>query len=207
MSEHTTTQRLQECLARLEAGDEAARDELFTLTWDRLLNLTHKILHGSYARVRPFEETEDVAQNARLRLMRALESVVPKSVRDFYGLASLHIRRELLDLCRHYFGRPGHEHKRVIPVHDDGTQDGPKEQSDTTYDPHKLAVWTAFHERVDTLPDAEREVVELLWYQELTQEEAAEVLNVDRSTVKRRWLAARLKLAEVLQPGPAGKAS
>jgi RNA polymerase sigma-70 factor (ECF subfamily) len=48
------------------------------------------------------------------------------------------------------------------------------------------------------LPDEEREVVNLLWYDELTQEEVATVLNVSLRTVKRRWQSARLKLAEAL---------
>ena len=61
---------------------------------------------------------------------------------------------------------------------------------DEADDPLKLAVWGEFHEAVQKLPDGEREVFELLWYQGLTQEEAAELLACDRSTVKRRWRSA-----------------
>jgi DNA-directed RNA polymerase specialized sigma24 family protein len=39
-----------------------------------------------------------------------------------------------------------------------------------------------------------------LWYQGLSQGEAAALLEVDVRTVKRRWQAARLKLGRVL-PG------
>jgi predicted DNA-binding protein (UPF0251 family) len=42
-------------------------------------------------------------------------------------------------------------------------------------------------------------VVHLLFYQELTQVEAAELLAVDPSTVKRRWRSARLKLCDALE--------
>jgi RNA polymerase sigma factor (sigma-70 family) len=62
-------------------------------------------------------------------------------------------------------------------------------------------MWGDFHDKVEALPDEEREVVELLWYQDLPQHEAAEVLGVDPSTVKRRWRAARQKLAAVLRDG------
>ena len=83
-----------------------ARDELFGIACDRLTVLTRKMLHGGYERLRQWEQTEDVAQNAKLRLLRTLEQIVPGSVREFYGLASLHIRRELVDLCRRHFGAP-----------------------------------------------------------------------------------------------------
>ena len=70
--------------------------------------------------------------------------------------------------------------------------------SEDTNDPGKLDFWKRFHEAVREFPEGEREVVELLWYQELTQEEAAEILGIDKSTVKRRWRSVRLKLSRVL---------
>jgi len=41
-------------------------------------------------------------------------------------------------------------------------------------------------------------VVNLLWYEGLTQEEAGQVLGISLRTVKRRWHAARTRLYEVL---------
>jgi RNA polymerase sigma-70 factor (ECF subfamily) len=51
---------------------------------------------------------------------------------------------------------------------------------------------------VEALPEPERAAFDLLWYQGLTQEEAAQVLGVSISTVKRRWLDARLSLQQAL---------
>jgi RNA polymerase sigma-70 factor (ECF subfamily) len=48
------------------------------------------------------------------------------------------------------------------------------------------------------LPDEEREVVNLLFYGGLTQQEAARVLGVSLRTVKRRWQSARCRLYEKL---------
>jgi len=56
-------------------------------------------------------------------------------------------------------------------------------------------VWSEFHEHVEKLPDDEREVMDLLWYQGLTQEEAAAVLKVSDRTVKRRWQSAPAEAA------------
>jgi RNA polymerase sigma-70 factor (ECF subfamily) len=48
---------------------------------------------------------------------------------------------------------------------------------------------------VDSLPDEEREVVQLLWYEGLRQPEAAVVLGISLATLKRRWQVARLRLS------------
>jgi len=67
------------------------------------------------------------------------------------------------------------------------------------HDPARLAAWGEFHEKIGALPDEEREVFDLLWYQGLSQAEAAELLNVSERTIKRRWQSARLRLYEALQ--------
>jgi RNA polymerase sigma-70 factor (ECF subfamily) len=73
------------------------------------------------------------------------------------------------------------------------------EGADVTYEPGRLAQWCELHEQIAALPEEEREVCELLWYQGLTQSEAAGVLAVSERTVKRRWQTVRLKLHEMFQ--------
>jgi RNA polymerase sigma-70 factor (ECF subfamily) len=65
-------------------------------------------------------------------------------------------------------------------------------------EPYDLSSWTEFHLEVENLPDDEQEVVSLLFYEGLTQEEAAKVLSISLRTLKRRWQAAKLRLSEVL---------
>ena len=55
-------------------GDEAAIDELFIHSEERLRALTRKLLRD-YPGVRHFEETDDVFQASTLRLLRSLKSV------------------------------------------------------------------------------------------------------------------------------------
>lgn len=195
MSETTITRRLQSCIDRLRAGDKAARDDLITLAQERLTALARRMFKD-FPRLRSHVETGDVANDAYLRLHRALEQVLPQTVRDFYGLAALQVRRVLVDLCRQRAGRDG---KRPTPVQvPEGESTPAFDPSQTTFDPGRLAAWQEFHEAVEKLPADEREVVDLVWYQELSQDEAAELLGVDKSTVKRRWRRAREKLANVL---------
>src|SRR5262249_22104976 len=80
-----------------------------------------------------------------------------------------------------------------------GDESGPGDRADLSWEPSRLAAWSEFHEQIGALPDEEREVFDLLWYQGLSQAEAAELLEVSGRTVKRRRQAARLKLHEALQ--------
>jgi RNA polymerase sigma-70 factor (ECF subfamily) len=125
------------------------------------------------------------------------------TARDFFRLAALHIRRELLDLARHYYGPQGQgpHHRSWEPGGSATAEDdlGPLAQTDLSQEPSRLAAWGEFHEQIGALPDEEREVFDLLWYQSLSQAEAAELLGVSERTVKRRWLSARLALREALQ--------
>ena len=60
------------------------------------------MLRQDFPRLKNWEETDDVLQNAALRLDRALGVVPVASAAEFFRLAATVIRRELLDLARHY---------------------------------------------------------------------------------------------------------
>lgn len=61
-------------------------------------------------------------------------------------------------------------------------------------DPRRLWQWSEFHEQVGNLPDEERLLFDLLWYQGLEQAEAAAAMGVSLRTLKSRWRSARLLL-------------
>jgi RNA polymerase sigma-70 factor (ECF subfamily) len=191
--------QVQIWIDRLQAGDRTARDELIGYADERLRRLTRKMLKG-YARVKRWEDTDDVLHNALLRLWKALHKIVPRSPRHFFALAALQIRRELIDLARQYYGPEGMGAKHSSTAQRDSSASMPRAaRADSTLEPSRLAIWSEFHERVGTLPEEEREVFDLLWYQELTQSEAAALLDISEATLKRRWLAARRRLHQALK--------
>jgi len=194
------SQLIRVWIDRLRAGDETARKELLNCACERLNQLTHKMLRG-FARVHRWEQTDDVMQNAALRLYRSLGDVPPATVQDFLRLAALNIRRELLDLAKHYYGPQGHGAKHATlsgGASGEGAPASPLDKPDADDEPSRLAAWTEFHRQVEALPDEERELFDLLWYQGLSQGEAAEVLQVSERTIKRRWRSARLKLHDAM---------
>lgn len=179
--------RLQGWLERLGAGDEAALDELIRHVSDRLRRLTHQLLAGHPA-VKRWAETDDVLQGALVRLVRALGNVRPASLRDFFALATQQIRWELLDLARHLYGPEGEGAN-----HASASGNAP-EAADSSHDGAALAEWSELHRHIGELPEEQREVVGLLFYQGLAQQEAAALLGVAVRTVQRRWHAALLAL-------------
>jgi RNA polymerase sigma factor (sigma-70 family) len=202
MGDHDSL-RLQGYLERLREGDESARKELLEGACERLVRLAH-VMFRDYPRLRRWEETGDVLQNALIRLDRSLKSICPPTVRDFYRLATLEIRRELLDLVRHHFGPRGEAGR-----HQSGECLLDGAAGNDTMDVGRLSAWSEFHRAVEALPDEQREVFDLVWYQGLGHTEAAAILDVAPRTVKRRWQSACLKLHDTLGddlPGLQGSA-
>lgn len=193
------TRQLEDLIHGLKTGDEFARGELLNMVSDRLLRLTRRILRD-FPGVARWEQTDDVFQNAAMRLYQALAEVDIQDPQHFFRLASLQIRRELIDLARHYQGPQGLGARHRTQLGGDAEQGPPAalDPAEMTFDPAKIAQWRDFHQRVEQLPDDEREVFDLLWYHELSQEEAATVLNVSVRTVRRRWRSARLQLHDVV---------
>src|SRR5262249_11403066 len=186
------TVRLHHCVQRWQAGDAQAADALFRAIGQRLEHLTRKMLRG-FPAVHACTETADVLQGSVLRLLNTLRRVEPESTRHFFNLAAVHIRRELLDLARRF--RRAEVVRLVAPTApgDSAAEDLVQTARAATED-SDLDVWCRFHEAVDQLPAAEREVMGLVFYHGWTQAQIAELFQVDERTIRRRWQAACLRL-------------
>ena len=183
-------------LDRMRAGDDTARQRLVEHSCARLRGLARKMLRR-YAEVRRREETDDVLVEAIMRLDRALATVEPESPRHFHNLAATQIRRVLIDLSRRYCGDEGlGSHQHAVDADRDGDASPPVAPADASGEPASLMEWAEFHEQVGLLPEEEQEVFNLLWYEQLTREQAAEVLGVTVRTVRRRWQDARYRLCK-----------
>lgn len=189
----TSTDGLEACLARMRAGDAGALNDLIVRAGKRLEVLARRMLRD-YPRVRRWAQTDDVLQSALIRLCRALEQVRPATARDFFALATVQVRRELIDLARHFSGRENAAAHHESNPADGGDDRAARDAADLTHDPAAITDWTEFHNQVADLPDDDREAFGLIFYQGLTQEDAAEVLGVSVRTVQRRWQSAMLAL-------------
>jgi len=182
---------MHQLLDRVRRGDEAAFNALLKELAAPLEIMSRRILK-QFPRVARWSDAEDVLQNASLRLIRALREVRPESMRELYVLASTLIRRELLDMAKHFYGRMGigANHDTVNTCASSLTPT-PAIEPDPDFDR-----WVAFHELLAKLPAEEREVLALTFYHRLHKDEIAELLQVSTRTVNRflQKAVARLKV-------------
>ena len=136
-----------------------------------------------FPRVGRFVELDDVIQNSLIRLLAAFRDVRPNSRRHFYALANELIRRELLDLAKHFYGPQG-AGTNLAGV---GVGEGDGEVAPAAPDAADLDRLAAFHAAVERLPAEEREAVGLTYYHGWTQTQVADLFGVSVRTVQ-RWL-------------------
>jgi RNA polymerase sigma-70 factor (ECF subfamily) len=115
---------------------------------------------------------------------------MPQSVAEFFGLAALHLRRELLDLAR--------SHSRHLTAQ--LAQDPPEPAGDS---PAELDRWAALHEAAGHLPAELRQVFSYTFYHGWPQNQIAELLGVSERQVRRRWVEACLRLKAAVGDLPA----
>ena len=139
-----------------------------------------------------------------LRLLRALSDpkVKLKSVRHFFNLSAVQLRRALLDLAKHHFGPEGDGANHHTDAHGRAADDKGGvllKQPDGAGESASLESWGELHAKVEKLPKAQRVVLDLHIYHGLTLEQTASELGISLTTVKRRWRYARLKLHKMVK--------
>ena len=125
-----------------------------------------------------------------------------RSLAELFGHTSAWLRDVLCDLLRKACGRDDNR-PAALPLDGGPSDTGPRyEPSSSTLDGEKVRRWTEFHEAAARLPDDLRAVFDLLWYQGMSQAEAAALLGIAVRTVRLRWMKARLQLQQVLGGAP-----
>jgi RNA polymerase sigma factor (sigma-70 family) len=188
--------------------DPAARAELTAALHRQLCDKARVMLHREFDRFRGATETQSIVDRDLTEVletaMSAPDKVRPNDAKHFIEIVGTHMRFRLVKLAKEA-RRYVLSAEMVGQSHD--TESGPRGEEDwrqdqallaRTYDPVTLAKWGEFHEAVAALPVEERRVVECLWYLDMTQAEAAEVLGVHPRQVCRLWAKARDKFRQVI---------
>ena len=87
MSNSYNDVELEACLLSANEGSDDARQKLLLLAEERLLALSRKLKRG-FPRVGRWEQTEDVCQQATLKLYQALKQTAVVDSRHFFRLAA-----------------------------------------------------------------------------------------------------------------------
>ena len=192
------TQQIENLLARIQAGDEKAREELVKESQERLRRLASKMLKG-FPGVARMGQTGDVLQPVLFRFHRALVEKKFDSGKGLVAYAAQMIRYELLDLARKYrrewaariSNRPDANGK--LPFENLGK---PDPQPGVPAEAEKSG---RLHEAVEQLPEDEKRVIDLRCYGQWSRQETAVILDVNEKTVTRRYGRAMEKLGRALQ--------
>ena len=191
-TEHTTAvvQRYLDALAGDQPADPIVR-ALLDRSVRRLQLLCANLLYRKYRRLTlpPLNlQPDEMLDAVVVRLLKAMRSVRPQTVRQFFALVNQHMRWELNDVARRLDEQP-----TVVEVRED-LAPAPPASSGSALTPDGRRILSA----IDDLPEDEREVFGLLHFQGLTQGEAAEVLGISVRTVQRRLNRSMLLLANEL---------
>jgi RNA polymerase sigma factor (sigma-70 family) len=192
MSTEPTTAAVQRYLDAL-AGDQPAEPivrALLDRSARRLHVLCTNLLYRNYRRLtlppvnlQPDEMLDAVVE----RLLKAMRSIRPQTVRQFFALVNQHMRWELNDVARRLDEQPA-----VVEVHEEMVPAPASSGSVLSHDGRRIL------KAIDDLPEDEREVFGLVHVQGLTQREAGEVLCVSVKTVQRQLNRSLLLLAKQL---------
>ena len=197
-----TTAAVQRCLDELAGppGDgtsESVVRALLARATDRLHQLCSSLLYRSYPRLTrgPLNfETEELLNAVVARLIKAMREVRPATVRQFFGLAAQHMRWELNDVARRLDRQGAAEELRESRVTAPPSATSP--ESDSSNEPS--AGLERIVAAIEGLPADEREALDLVRLQGLTQPEAAQIVGVSARTVQRRLNRALVLLSETL---------
>jgi len=192
----TTESRLHEAVLRFNAGDESATEDLIGHVRRRLMVLTRRRLRqsGGFTKVARWHETEDITQEALIRLADTLRKEPINSGDHFLRLAAQHIRWTLLNIHAHVTSKA---HSAVF-VKTDPNQPkdgGPDRRLSTARARTDTAFrWDKFMDHFKTLTAEQRTMLDLLFFNGCTQQETADHLKIGITTFKDRWRKLKLQL-------------
>jgi RNA polymerase sigma factor (sigma-70 family) len=191
---------LKQLLCRCATGDDVAREELIAHCSARFQTLTRSIMRG-YPGVGRWEQTDDVCQQATLKIWEELKLRPFESELHFFRSSARIIRHILIDLSRSYAGPQGlGRNHATFPSVSDRAAAGQAviEATCETYDPQMLAQWSELHTTIESLSPASVEMFDLIYYHEFSQAAVGKLLGLSERHVRRRWGKARDELAASL---------
>lgn len=171
-------------------GDQRALDQLAPLVLGEL----RRVARGYFAGERSGHTLEPTALvNEVFMWLMEREQLQWESRTQFFGFAAQLMRRILVDYARSHRTQKRGSGIMVAPL---------EEALDLAEhrDVDLVALDEALHELAKIDPEGSR-VVEMSFFAGLSQDEIAEILEISKMTVRRRWTAAKIWLFRELKRG------
>jgi RNA polymerase sigma factor (TIGR02999 family) len=190
MSEGAMGERLTVLLLRMQSGDRAARDAVFSAAYQELRRLAHSRLRDGGRNT--VLDTTALVHESYLRLVRAGELKI-EDRRAFFGYASQVMRSVIVDSARARMAeRRGGDVQKMTLATD--------LQGDLGRDEEGIL---QVHEALQELEKADAraaQMVQMRYFGGYSDKEIAETLDVAERTVQRDWEKAKVLLGAILKP-------
>ncbi len=185
-------------------GDQQALAELFSHFHDRLWRMvTFRMDHRLHGRV----DADDVLQEAYLSAVQRIDHFLSDASRSCFIWLRLIVSQTLVDIHRRHLGTQKRDPRREISIH--GGWDANSTSFSLSFhllghltSPSHAALRAELSEQLDTaltaMSDIDREVLALRHFEELTNGETAQVLNITEQAASVRYVRALARLKNVM---------
>jgi RNA polymerase sigma-70 factor (ECF subfamily) len=196
--------QLHRLLDRLREGDAHALGELFAMHQDPLRRMIQfRLDHRLNGRVSP----SDVLQDAYIDAMKRVEHFLGRPDLPFFVWLRLIVAQRLVDVHRQQLGAQIRDAGNEVSMDRCGPSAAPSVclarhlaagQPSPSQAAMREEVVARLEEVLDGLDPIDREVLALRHFEELSNQQVAEVLGLDKAAASKRYVRALVRLKEAL---------
>jgi RNA polymerase sigma-70 factor, ECF subfamily len=202
------TEQLDGLLQRLAQGDQRALAELFSHHRERLRKMVaFRLDHRLGGRVSP----SDVLQEAYIDALKRVQHYLDNPELPFFGWLRLIVGQRLVDVHRQHLGAKARDAAQEVSLQRGGTPAA----SSMCMAAHLVGHLTSpsqaaqrnealaqLEEALNRMEPLDREVLALRHFEELSNNEVAEVLGIEKAAASKRYVRALARLREALAALP-----
>ena len=194
----------EQLVARLKGGDEEALAELFSLYRERLRRMVDFRMDR---RLQGRADASDVLQEAYIDALQRVRHYVDKPEMSFFVWLRQVTMQRLIDIHRRHLDAKMRDAKQEVLIH----RGDPSAASSTSMAAQLVGHLTSPSQRMmraeladevenalDSMEAIDREVLALRHFEELTNNEIAEVLGISKAAASNRYVRALSRLRGVL---------
>lgn len=194
-------------LRRVKQGDQQALAELFSTHRDRLWRIINFRLDS---RLLGRADADDVLQEAYLAASQRIEHFVDDNAQSFFIWLRLIANQTLIDVHRRHLGAKMRDANRDMSIHAHYAQATSMSIASQLLgnftSPSQVAmrdeVANQLDQAIDSMAPIDREVLALRHFEELSNSEVAEVLDIQQKAASIRYVRALKRLKDVVNEIP-----
>lgn len=191
-------------VARLQAGDDAALAELFALYHDRLKRIVNFRMDK---RIAGRVSDSDVIQESYISATKRIEHFRSKPDLPFFVWLRLLIQQQLADLHRYHLQAEMRDARKEIPLEATGVSPHTSMAiavqlvgriTSPSRALSRVERIARLEEAINRMEPLDREVIALRHFEELTNAEVADVLNISIQAASKRYVRAMKRMKEIM---------